>query len=75
QQKDKCAKGHDFSGANLKITSRGFRQCVMCQKEADLKYSATPEAKAKKRQRQIEYRAKIRARQALASTGGEHHGN
>lgn len=30
--KTHCERGHEFAGANLYVTSQGFRQCRTCKK-------------------------------------------
>lgn len=36
--KTHCANGHALSGANLRITKRGFRVCVTCQRAMNNAY-------------------------------------
>lgn len=33
-KKTHCPKGHEYSGSNLKLTSKGWRQCRICQNES-----------------------------------------
>lgn len=70
QQKTHCLRGHAFDDQNTGFNSRGHRKCIACQAMHALKFKSTPEGRASRKLSQELRKAR---RQALASTGGEHH--
>lgn len=44
-----CAKGHPFSGENLRISGRGHRICQTCDRAAKRAYGSSPQRRARRR--------------------------
>lgn len=55
-----CKYGHELSGGNLFVDSRGHRGCVTCRRRINLEYSRTPRARALNTKRQRERRLRLR---------------
>lgn len=64
QNKTHCPKGHPLSGANLAITTKGFRYCRECKTEHN-KNRGPQKLNAAQKARKIEWQRNSRARAAL----------
>ena len=48
QKKAACAKGHEFSGENLRVNNRGERVCLACKREVNREHMRAARAKGAK---------------------------
>lgn len=71
-KKQQCPAGHPLSGANLRVTPKGWRECRECHRERTRRRDAARQAagvarvRPHRRQVKIDHEERVRERDAAA---------
>ncbi|MEW6248699.1 MAG: HNH endonuclease signature motif containing protein [Nitrospirota bacterium] len=63
-----CPKGHPYSGKNLYITKKGFRQCVLCSRARTRQHRLDPEIRKLEASKLRRKRARLEVKQQLKAS-------